>query len=668
MELMKKWLPFVFLFLFFFCFPSFSLAEEKMNAPSGGVIPKLATTPNDPELLNGHVYPSWGPVCQRYTYSVVYRDKEGREPVYVQIYFNGQMINLEKESPEDNDYQKGVKYIYQYVPKKLGSNFYYFEASNGLGKARDSIIESPDNGPVLFESAFDQNEIAVINQQTGEKVLSYPTGKEWVGGVALSDDGKYLAAKTSHHLYLFDLAFPKAPLWSYNQAGSEVGGDVKGGIDISGDGSRIVAAIGDSVLFFDKTSNNPLWQSRVGNSYNVAISKDGRYLAAATSGEEANLNSNLLILWDYKSEKPLWQYHSSGNFHDVSLSADGSFIAGATGCPDRRGYIFSKESNVPIMKSEMLTRDSPVHRAKISSDGQLVAFGSELDRGAVFLFSKDSIEPLWQFPTPRGSSVRALNFTPNGENIGAATFAGNAYIFSKDSNQPVASWQVQAALGGVDIAGDGSFLATGGTDNKLHLFFKDSQEKKEIGFYEYVEEIDISGNGQYVAVGTGGSVFFFESFTKDEGKVFACEEIIEPELEKGIFVDSGSKTGETKEKGRLSPAILAGLVSLVSLLALGFYFALVRFNLLRRVEEKRLKISKKVILPLAVLAGFFFLLALVLGLKDFQRVGGFSLEKPSLNQESLPSEENRGVCGNSLCEPDFGETKESCVQGCSQGN
>ncbi|HUV43130.1 MAG TPA: WD40 repeat domain-containing protein [Patescibacteria group bacterium] len=661
---MKKWLPFVFLFLFFFCLASFSLAEEKMNAPSGGMIPKLATTPNDPELLNGHVYPSWGPVCQRYTYSVVYRDKEGRPPQYIQIYFNGQMIDIEKENPEDNDYQKGVKYIYQFVPKKLGSNFYYFEASNGLGKARDSIIDSPDNGPVLFESAFDQNEIAVINQQTGERVLSYPTGKEWVGGVALSDDGKYLAAKTSHHIYLFDLAFPKAPIWSYEQTGGEVGGDVKGGIDISGDGSRIIAGIGDSVLFFDKTSNNPLWQAQIGNTYNVAISKDGRYMAAATVGEEANLNSNLLILWDYKSEKPLWQYHSSGNFHDVSLSADGSFIAGATGCPDRRAYIFSKESNVPIMKSEMLTRDSPVHRAKISSDGQLVAFGTESDRGAVFLFSKDSTKPLWQFPVPGGSSVRALNFTPSGEYIGATTFAGNAYIFAKDSNQPVASWQVQAALGGVDIADDGSFLATGGTDNKLHLLFKDSQEKKEVSFDEYVEEIDISGNGKYIAVGTGGSVYFFESFSKDEGKVFPCEEIIEPEPE-GAMLDVDSNIREGKENKLPSLAIFFGLGTLVSLLALGFYFALVRFNLLRKPEESRLKISKKVIIPLAVLTGLFLILALFFGLKDFREnskiPSGFPLE------ESSPSG-SQEVCGNTFCEPNLGETKESCSQDCSMGD
>src|SRR3990167_8425708 len=137
-----------------------------------------------------------------------------------------------------------------------------------------------------------------------------------------------------------------------------------------------------SLALFDKSSSKPIWMYSGGNSYNVAISKDGKYMAAATAGDEADLNANLIILWNGKSEKPLWQYHAAGNFHDVSFSDDGKFIAGSTGCPDRRFYLFSKDSNNPLIKSEQLTRDSPVHRAKISADGMLAAVGSESDDGA----------------------------------------------------------------------------------------------------------------------------------------------------------------------------------------------------------------------------------------------------------------------------------------------
>ncbi len=508
-----------------------AFAEDK-GAP-GGVIPKLPITVNDPELFNGHVYPFWGPPCQRYTYSVVYRDKEGRKPEYVKIYFNGKMIDMQpafdKSTAGKKDYQKGVRYEYKYVPNKVGSNFYYFEASNGLGKTRASIIDSPDNGPVLFTSPFDNNEIAVIDKQTGKKVLEFSTDKEWVGGIALSDDGKYLAAKTSKHIYLFDTSKPKAPLWSFDCEQCRIGDDVKGGIDISGDGSKIIAAFGERIALFDTSGNKPIWMYSGGNAYNVAISRDGEYMAAATAGDEANSNSNLIILWNRKNEKPLWQYHASGNFHDVSLSDNGSFITGSTGCPDRRFYLFSKDSNNPLIRTEPLTRDSPVHRAKISGDGSLAVAGSESGDGAIFLFSRSAKKEVWKFPTPQGSSVRALNFTPDGTYIGAATFGGDAYIFNKEKGTPIANWKVNASLGGIDIADDGSFIAAGGTDKKLYIFDKDTKSKTEVPFDEYIEEIDISANGKYVAAGTGGSVYFFETYiSQDRGKTFECSSVIEP--------------------------------------------------------------------------------------------------------------------------------------------
>jgi len=660
---MKKRFFYIISFLLsvclFSCLVSSVWAETKMDTPSAGIIPKLPKTPNDPELFNGHVYPNWGPVCQRYTYSVVYQDKENRPPEYMKIYFNGQMIDMEKAYPKNSDYKKGVKYIYRYAPDKLGGNFYYFEASNGLGKTRDSIIDSPDNGPVLFESAFDQNEIAVIDRESGQKILEFSSGKEWVGGIALSDDGQYLAVKTSYHIYLFDTQKPNEPLWSYEYGqGFMVGGDVKGGVDISGDGSRIAASIGSSVVLFDKNSNQPLWQyGQAGNAYNIAISQDGKYLAAAIAQQEGSENSNSLILWSAEKSEPLWRYQASGNFHDVSLSNDGRFIAGSTGCPDRRAYIFSKDSNVPLVRSEMLTRDSPVHRAKISSDGQLAAFGSESDGGAVFLFSRDSQEPLWKFPAPGGSSIRALNFTPDGEYIGAADFGGDAFFLQKDSSNPVASWQLSNALGAADISDDGSFLAVGGTDNKLYLLNRENKRKTEISFNEYIGEIDISSNGKYIAAGTGGSVYFFETFGSED-KIFPCTTITEPEPEGEMMGEDFEKNnfleqdlGDTPQENSLITLVL-GFGFLISIFILGGYLLKIKFSLL--------KVNKKVVILLSGLAGLFLVLIIIFVLM----MNGESGQDRNQPQD----EREKGICGNSLCEGEIGETQKSCPQDCSMGD
>ena len=543
--------------LVLFSIPALVLAEDKPLTNEGGyvTIPKIEETADSPILVDGDVYPFWGPVCQRYTYSVYYKDKEGREPEYVKMYFNGDWLEMEKADPENSNYKSGVKYIYKFVPTKIGSNFYFFEASNGLGKTRDSIIDSPDNGPVLFDSAFDQNEVVLIDRSTNQIRWRYSTGKEWISGVALSDDGKYLAVQSWGYVYLFETTKAE-PLWIYDAENTApIGGDVKGGIDISADGSKIFAGIGSKAFLFNKDSNQPVWDYETGknvsgNAHNVAISDDGKYASVAMAGGGECIpgvtghckGHDVLILWDTQNREPLWKYQTLGNFHDVSLSSDGSFLATSTGCPDRRAYIFSKDSNEPLVRSEMLTRDCPVHKAQISADGSLATFGAESGDGAVFLFSKDSADYLWKFPTPQGSSARALAITSDGSYIGAATlFGGHAYIFSKDSADPIDSWQVkEAALGALDISDDGSYIAAGGNDNKVHIFEKGSDSQAaEVTLNEYVGELDIAANGELIAAGTSGSVYFFESLTSTGIEVIgaesevetACTEIIEPEPE-----------------------------------------------------------------------------------------------------------------------------------------
>lgn len=612
----KKIIIFLLAVCLLFGIPASVLAEAKMVP--GSVIPKLPQTANDPELANGHVYPFLGPPCQRYTYSVVYSDDKGRKPEYVKIYFNGKMIDMEPAFDmalaSKEDYQKGVRYEYKYIPSKLGSNFYYFEASNGLGKARDSIIDSPDNGPVLFESAFDKNEIGLIEATPGKKLWSFPVGKEWVDGVAFSDDGKYLAAKTSQHIYLFKTESSK-PLWEFKCEDCMIGGDVKGGIDISGDGSKIIAAIGEMVLLFDKSSNRPLWKKQTGNAYNVAISQDGKYMAAATAGEESNENSNLLILWNEKSSKPLWQYHSSGNFHDVSLSNDGKYIAGATGCPDRQAYIFSRDSNKPIMISGRLTYDSPVSRSKITGDGNLAAFTTEggPESAVVILFSKDSKTPLWKFADGEKRAARGLGITPDGKFIGVATMGGDIYLLGKESNVPLKNWKVDASTGVFDIADDGSFIATGGTDRKIHIFSKNTNDKKVITFNEYLGSIDISANGKYIAGGTSGAIYFFESFA-NENKVFACTKVTEPEDENKMMAKYGMGEKATTIKQNIFSVLWNRITSF------------------------------------------------------FKKLIGINGEQGSSGQKSESTSSGKAVCGNNLCEPDFGETKENCAKDCSGGD
>jgi len=650
------WILIIFLSItYLFCL---SAIHAEDLAP-GSVIPKLPKTANDPVLSNGKIYPFWGPICQRYTYSVVYSDKTGRTPEYVKIYFNGKMLDMQKENPNDNDYKKGIKYIFQNVPDKYGSNFYYFEASNGLGKTRASIIDSPDNGPVLFDSDFKNNEIVLIDPIVGKELWRYSTGVEWIGAVALSSDGKYLAAQSSNHIYFFDTGSNK-PLWIYESpTEGNIGGDVKGGVAISADGTKIFAALNGKAIFFDHKTNKPIWSYNLeqngGGAYGVDISKNGLYVAVAMAGSESDQNSNVLILFSQDGKK-LWQYHSPGNWHEVSFSENGSYLAGSTGCPDRRGYLFSKDSAEPIIKSEPLSKESPIDEARISADGNLVAYGVESGYGAIVLMDKNTKKIIWKYETPQGRSVRALAMTPSGALIGAGTFGGDILLFEKKSNIPIEQIKINSTIGAFDLSDDGSIFMTGSADKKIRIFHKgEGRAKAEIALNEYVGELDISSNGKYAAAGTSGSVYFFEGIidlinVQTNIQAAICSKIIEPPKENtSLFggqnsINSASSpipANKRTEKNLLFlPTVISASCTVLFLIMLAVYILVCKI--------KKLK-GKKVILILLCLLVLLSLFTTVFFLctKNQNTTGGAN------------------ICGDSMCDPDFGETKTNCPKDCA---
>jgi len=624
---------------------------------------------------------------------------------------------------------------------------------------------------VLFESAFDKNEIVLIEPQTGNVVWRFFTGKEWVGGVALSADGQYLAAQTSKHIYFFSTSSNK-PIWEYEFGKFlPIGTSPRGnGIAISKDGTKIFAPVGNKAVLFGPKNNQPIWEYRASAIIlAVASSADGNYAAASVGEDSGSEEGNALLFWETKNSQPVWKFISDSNFHDVSLSADGNFVAASTGCPDRKAYIFSKESNQPLVKSERLTFDSPVSKAKISADGSLAAFATEggPDSSVVVLFSKDSPAPLWKFDNQRRNSSRAMSMTSDGQFIAAATMRGDVYLLNSKNNTPLKDWTLDTSVGALDIAEDSSFITLGGSDSQVQILFTDG-ERKKISVGEFVQAIDIAENGKYLAAGTGGSVYFFEDYiTPNKNKVFECSTIIEPTPQEQTMRDyAGEKKQPTDftEKPPLrkdlfpivkESLILTGILVIFYWLIIYFaekfslthpVFALItlpaaimlwginhyQFNF-RQITDFcasafslwtilillgwKLKIPKVFYLIsslyLAILGtitltyyqpffsfptlvhlleailGFGYLSSIFknkaklifLGLVAialffshlFYQTKTTATFLPQTQKEIFAPEENfsettssgEAICGNTLCEPDLGENKETCPQDCS---
>ena len=79
---------------------------------------------------------------------------------------------------------------------------------------------------------------------------------------------------------------------------------------------------------------DPEWSYDTGdNVYDVAISADGEYIAAGSTGYD-----NKLYLFDKDSSTPLWSYGAGNIVHSVAISADWEYVV--AGSWDKKIYLF----------------------------------------------------------------------------------------------------------------------------------------------------------------------------------------------------------------------------------------------------------------------------------------------------------------------------------------
>ncbi|MBI5123132.1 WD40 repeat domain-containing protein [Candidatus Roizmanbacteria bacterium] len=546
---MKK----IILLLLFIIFCSSSVFAELK--PFYNIVEKLteAETRDAPRLYGNVVYPGFGVPCTKFTYRVMYQDEKGRAPEYVRINLNNKGYNMEKKK---GDYKTGTLYTYEYIPTSTKNNFFYFEASNGVGKARAAIIDSPDQGPTIFSEKFDNNQIILLDKD-GNEIWTYDTSYDQVEGVAISSDGNYVAVVTNVYVYLFSKD-NKEPLWKFctNCVVPEIISTNMAGIAISADGKYIAADLQNTLYFFNRESNKPLWvRDTESSALGIDMSNDGSLIASGVAnlngkGDKIFLyNKEGTKLWEYRAEHP--GYDQTGNFYHPDMTPDGNFIAVSTGCPDRRAYIFSKKKDL-LFRSEQLTFDSPVHESAISDDGSLAAYSADHNTGKeiVFLFNRQG-NKLWSFSSQEDATSRGVSISADGEYIAAGTSAGNIYLFSKGSNKPL--WKFSDSkkpfvqIGEVKLNSDGSLLAAAGTSKKIYMFSKESNKPLwEYKANTWVTKLDF--NGKYIVAGTGLREYGGEGATEE--KEFTCTEIIEPPSMEEMEGQVDRKT-EEDYKGRV---------------------------------------------------------------------------------------------------------------------
>jgi len=342
---------------------------------------------------------------------------------------------------------------------------------------------------VLVSSAFALSyEIDIENLVKGVvPVWRYRTDG-WVNAVAISSDGRYIAAGSWEigsipqevgKVFLFTQESEK-PLWSHTTSGGVES------LVLSSDGRYIVAADWNSyvsrVYLFDRESPTPLWtyetDGGVFYSSSLAISSDGAYAAAGI-----NYGSQFFV-FGRDSSTPIWSHDMGGDNYDVrvAVSPDGMYVAAAS----KRVSLFRRDTGQLLWSYETEYR---VDSISFSLDGRYLVAGGRI--GTVFVLDRDSGSLFWSYETGEPSTIgvgsgSSVSISSDGRYVLTGNLrdpygheGDEVFLLSIDAKALLWSYKTGNRPGDLDtyssaISSDSNYVVVGGRDGRVHLLSRES--------------------------------------------------------------------------------------------------------------------------------------------------------------------------------------------------
>lgn len=296
------------------------------------------------------------------------------------------------------------------------------------------------------------------------------------------------------------------PLWVF-----DTGIDWVAKAAISANGEYAAAKTSDYVYVFSRDNNKPIITIKcidhTGSNENaqggVAMSADGLLVAAGCA--------NRIELYSTSSKSSLWEYSEGISLYSLAMSNNGNYIAVGTSMKDRL-FLFSKSSNQPAWQFSISEGD--FHGLALSSTGEYIASGTHCPDRRAYLHSVQSNNPLVSYLTGEGSPVWSAAISSSG-NIAAYGLDGlgndqkSIFVFKSQNTEPFRAYKTEGWVRSLDISDNGKYLAAGSRDG-LHLY--DTEKDSELWIYETdrVGSVGISSNGEHVAAASKDkNVYFF---------------------------------------------------------------------------------------------------------------------------------------------------------------
>ena len=286
------------------------------------------------------------------------------------------------------------------------------------------MVRISGDGNYLVTSAWYDQEAYLY----GKASASHLWTNNDILNVAISDDGSYMVGErpsSASKIYLLGKD-SGTPIWTCGDYPHTTE------VDISGDGEYLVAGSFEdqntTLSLFNKNSSTAVWDSTIdglGAYQLLKISADGNYIVAVSG-------YGPVVLWNRNSSTPLWQYNTTAFPNRVAISADGAYIAATT---SGTLYLFHKDSPTPLWTFHK----QKVAQVAFSGEGEYLALSTNEDNwktGKVYLFDTASSTPLWNL-TLANTTTESLTMAQDAELLAVSTNDGKLHLL--DFKVPVAA-------------------------------------------------------------------------------------------------------------------------------------------------------------------------------------------------------------------------------------
>ena len=376
------------------------------------------------------------------------------------------------------------------APEEAGT-YYYGACVQGVSGEHNPDNNCSDAVRVSVSSEFVSGDIDIVAVMDGDyRTWHLPDGatvrlgKGYIGDIAFSPGGQYLAVASGIGVWIYEVATSRALMLIPTASSVE-------SVSFSPDGATLASGSPDGTIrLWDVATGEPIatLQGHADWVRSVSFSPDGMTLASGSSDETVRL-------WDVATGAPIatLEGHTAWVL-SVSFSPDGDTLASASGSGDGTVKLWDVATHTTI--ATLQGHADWVSAVSFSPDGTTLASGSGNAIGLWDVATHTAITTL----QGHADWVLSVSFSPDGATLASGSYDGSVKLWDVATHTTIATLQGHAdQVLSVSFSPDGTTLASGSYDGSVKLW--DVATHTTIGTLQghadWVRSVSFSPDGTY---------------------------------------------------------------------------------------------------------------------------------------------------------------------------